>query len=69
MHTRKDMENMSNEELNIIAQQKNKRGIATKEARKAQEMIWNRRFYITSNLNDWVRLDDMQNNFRSYWED
>lgn len=46
MLKRIDMINMSNEELNIIAQRKGKKGTATKEALEAQRVIWSRRIHV-----------------------
>lgn len=46
MYTRSQMETMSSEELNVIAQQKNKKRVASKEALMAQEVIWSRRFFV-----------------------
>lgn len=43
---------MSNEELNIIAQMKNSKGVASKEARVAQEIIWERRITIEERYRD-----------------
>ena len=62
MYTRREMKQMSNEELNVIAQGKKKRRVATPEARIAQEIIWERRFYTTKSLCDdyegWIDYDD-----------
>lgn len=52
MYTKSEMQMMSNEELNIIAQKKNKRGIAVPEAKYAQELIWERRFYSCNRFED-----------------
>ena len=52
MCVRKQMNEMSNEELNKIACCKDKKGNATKEARRAQELIWERRFYTREAIRD-----------------
>ena len=46
MFKRSQMREMSNEELKVIAQKKNKIGVATEEALYAQELIWSRRIHI-----------------------
>lgn len=69
MYTRNQMESMSNEELNVIAQQKNEKRTATKEALQAQKIIWSRRFYVAPRQTLFSELDDMQRNFMSYWID
>lgn len=52
MYTRSEMREMTNEELNIIAMDKNKRGRFTPEAKYAQELIWERRISTRNNIFD-----------------
>lgn len=52
MYTKSEMRRMSNEELNAIAQEKNAKGIATEQAKYAQELIWERRFPETEYIVD-----------------
>ena len=67
---------MTNDELNIIAMEKDKRGCATLEAMYAQELIWNRRFQTRSSVYDdyegWADLyDEKFQNYLdgvSYWD-
>lgn len=62
MYTKREMKKMSNEELKVIAQRKNKIRVATQEAKIAQEIIWERRFYTTEYLQDdyegWIDYED-----------
>lgn len=62
MYTRREMKQMSNEELNVIAQEKNKRRVATSQAKIAQEIIGERHFYTKEYLCDdyegWIDYDD-----------
>lgn len=46
------MYEMSNEELRKIAMEKNVKGNATKNARKAQEILWERRITVYEHLED-----------------
>ena len=52
MYSKSEMRKLSNEELNLIAQYKNSKGVATKEAKNAQELIWERRFYVREHIVD-----------------
>lgn len=70
MYTREKMEQRNNEELRVIALQKDKKGIATKEAYIAQVIIWERKHYPSeSHWDDEYELNDMERNFMSYWTD
>ena len=62
MYTKREMKKMSNEELKVIAQRKNKIRVATQEAKIAQEIIWERRFYTIEYLQDdyegWIDYEE-----------
>ena len=68
MHTRSEMREMTREELNLIAQGKNKRGRVTPEAKYAQELIWKRRFYTERRFYDEYEgwLDVYDEEFQEY---
>lgn len=68
MYTKSEMRRMSNEELNAIAQEKNAKGIATEEAKYAQELIWERRFPGTERIeDDYTGLADINDeDFQEY---
>ena len=46
------MNELSNEALNVLAQEKNRQGIATSKARYAQELLWERRIQVRENIVD-----------------
>lgn len=46
------MRKMTSEELKVIAREKNKRNLATSEAKYAQELIWERKIQIRERIVD-----------------
>ena len=52
MYTRSEMREMTNEELIVIAMEKNKRNRPTLEAKYAQELIWERRIHVRETFVD-----------------
>lgn len=63
-----DIITKQNTQINVIAQKKNKRGIATSEAKYAQELIWEKRFYSETRFVDdyegWI--DPYDEDFQEY---
>ena len=60
MYTKSEMREMTNEELNVIGCEKNKRNLPTPEAKYAQELIWERRIEVRESFVDdyegWVEV-------------
>ena len=68
MYTRSEMREMTNEELNVIAMEKNKRNRPTPEAKYAQELIWGKRIKVRETFIDeyegWI--DPYDEDFQDY---
>lgn len=64
------MYEMSNEELREIGMEKNFKGNATKKARKAQEILWERRITVCEHLeNDYSGNMDWDNEEKQVYLD
>ena len=68
MYTRSEMREMTNDELNVIAIEKNKRNRPIPEAKYAQELIWERRIHVRETIVDecegWI--DPYDEDYQSY---
>ena len=52
MYQKSKMSELTNEALNVLAQEKNRKGNATSKARYAQELLWERRIQVRENIVD-----------------
>ena len=68
MYTRSEMREMTNEELNLIAMERNKKNCFTSDALFAQELIWERRIDVRESFVDdyegWI--DPYNEDFQEY---